>query len=159
MARPLLPLRLEGGGGDGGFDSGQRLIALLPERELAWPAHRQRLPLMGVEWFGKRAVQMGRPRVLGQGQPELIQGAEQKTGGDIGARGWQILAEERIAGEDTRLLDRLIGTALHQLHRAIGTENYQGDAALARFNHRRIEVGHCGARGGDQSHGATATLG
>ena len=64
---------------------------------------------MGIERLGKRAVQVGRARVLRQGQPELIQGAEQKTRRDAGGRCRQILAEHRIAGEDPHLRDGLIG--------------------------------------------------
>ena len=114
---------------------------------------------MGIERLGKRAVQVGRARVLRQGQPELIQGAEQKTGRDAGGRCRQILAEHRIAGEDPHLRDGLIGAAIDQLRRAVGTEHDERDAALARLDHRWVEVGHRGARGGDQGHRTAAALG
>ena len=69
------------------------------------------------------------------------------------------MLEYRIAGEDPRLGNGLIGTAVDQLGRAVGAEHQQRNPRQSGFDDSGIEVSYRRARGGDDGYRLVQALG
>lgn len=119
------------------------IAALPPVAQRLLPAE-EIIVLLCVQRLGKRTVNMKRTMTL------VSQQRIQTACRDLRRRARQIEGAREVGCEEARLFDRLIGTAVDQLWRAISADDGQLFSDQLRFHHRRMQIRHRRA-GGDNN--------